>query len=103
MDRPRRESLQHNGITLRGLSQPTFATKSANSGSDLYGSSVTWCEISRTTEQPASRKRRAPLADTYLPALGIQYHRPDPRNTLDHRHEVESSAKMVSHCLRIAG
>src|SRR6478735_1576382 len=31
MDRPRRESRQHNGITLRGLSQPTFATKSANS------------------------------------------------------------------------
>src|SRR5437899_5730689 len=29
MDRPRRESRQHNGITLRGLSQPTFATKSA--------------------------------------------------------------------------
>jgi hypothetical protein len=32
MDRPRRESRQHNGITLRGLSQPTFATKSANIG-----------------------------------------------------------------------
>jgi hypothetical protein len=30
MDRPRRESRQHNGITLRGLSQLTFATKSAN-------------------------------------------------------------------------
>jgi len=29
MDRPRRDSPQHNGITLRGLSQPTFATKSA--------------------------------------------------------------------------
>jgi len=29
MDRPRRDSRQHNGITLRGLSQPTFATKSA--------------------------------------------------------------------------
>src|SRR5271154_6349387 len=32
MDRPRRESRQHNGITLRGLSQLTFATKSANTG-----------------------------------------------------------------------
>src|ERR1700734_4045478 len=31
MDRPRRDSRQHNGITLRGLSQPTSATKSANS------------------------------------------------------------------------
>jgi hypothetical protein len=30
MDRPRRDSRQHNGITLRDLSQPTFATKSAN-------------------------------------------------------------------------
>jgi hypothetical protein len=29
MDRPRRDSRQHNGITLRGPSQPTFATKSA--------------------------------------------------------------------------
>jgi hypothetical protein len=29
MDRPRRDSRQHNGITLRALSQPTFATKSA--------------------------------------------------------------------------
>jgi NitT/TauT family transport system ATP-binding protein len=27
MDRPRRDSRQHNGITLRGLSQLTFATK----------------------------------------------------------------------------
>ncbi|MGZ6184247.1 MAG: hypothetical protein ACXWNV_19785, partial [Vulcanimicrobiaceae bacterium] len=26
------ESRQHNGITLRGLSQPAFATKSARSG-----------------------------------------------------------------------
>src|SRR6476620_11076086 len=33
MDRPRRDSRQHNGITLRGLSQPTFATKSAITGS----------------------------------------------------------------------
>jgi hypothetical protein len=33
MDRPRRDSRQHNGITLAGLSQPTFATKSANNGS----------------------------------------------------------------------
>src|SRR4030088_3165163 len=33
MDRPRRDSRQHNGITLRGLSQLTFATKSAMSGS----------------------------------------------------------------------
>jgi hypothetical protein len=32
MNRPRRESRQHNGITLRGLSQLTFATKSARSG-----------------------------------------------------------------------
>src|SRR5215207_420018 len=32
MDRPRRESRQHNGITVRGLSQPTFATKSARTG-----------------------------------------------------------------------
>jgi len=29
MDRPRRDSPQHNGITVRGLSQPTSATKSA--------------------------------------------------------------------------
>jgi hypothetical protein len=32
MNRPRRDSRQHNGITLRGLSQPTFATKSAQNG-----------------------------------------------------------------------
>jgi hypothetical protein len=30
MDRPRRESRQHNGITVRGSPQPTFATKSVN-------------------------------------------------------------------------
>jgi hypothetical protein len=30
MDRPRRDSRQHNGITVRGQSQPTFATKSAD-------------------------------------------------------------------------
>ncbi|MGP8120982.1 MAG: sterol desaturase family protein, partial [Xanthobacteraceae bacterium] len=29
MDRPRRDSRQHNGITVRRRSQPTFATKSA--------------------------------------------------------------------------
>src|SRR5665647_2624131 len=29
MDRPRRDSRQHNGITVLGPSQPTFATKSA--------------------------------------------------------------------------
>src|SRR5450756_2131554 len=29
MDRPRRDSRQHYGIMLRGLPQPTFATKSA--------------------------------------------------------------------------
>jgi len=34
MDRPRRDSRQQNGITVRGLSQPTFATKSALSGHD---------------------------------------------------------------------
>src|SRR4051812_26625656 len=32
MDRPRRESRHRNGITLRGLSQLTFTTKSALSG-----------------------------------------------------------------------
>ena len=32
MDRPRRDSRQHNGITVCGLSQPTFATKSAKNG-----------------------------------------------------------------------
>jgi hypothetical protein len=30
MDQPRRDSRQQNRITLRGLSQPTFATKSAH-------------------------------------------------------------------------
>jgi hypothetical protein len=34
MDRPRRDSRQHNGITLAGSSQLTFATKSASSGLD---------------------------------------------------------------------
>ena len=29
MDRPHRESRQHNGITVLGLPQPTFTTKSA--------------------------------------------------------------------------
>jgi hypothetical protein len=32
MDRPRRDSRQHNGITVRHTSQLTFATKSAISG-----------------------------------------------------------------------
>jgi hypothetical protein len=31
MDRPRRDSRQRNGITVRGLPQPTFTTKSAQS------------------------------------------------------------------------
>jgi hypothetical protein len=33
MDRPHRDSRQHNGITVRHTSQLTFATKSANCGS----------------------------------------------------------------------
>src|SRR6478609_8485354 len=37
MDRPRRDSRHHNGITLRGVSQPTFATKLA-----LFGTS---CDV----------------------------------------------------------
>ena len=32
MDRPHRESRQRNGIMLRGLSEPTFAIKSAQIG-----------------------------------------------------------------------
>src|SRR5580698_9244204 len=32
MDRPHRDSRQHNGITVRPLSQLTFATKSATGG-----------------------------------------------------------------------
>jgi hypothetical protein len=32
MHRPRRDSRQHNGVTLHGLSQPTSATKSARNG-----------------------------------------------------------------------
>jgi hypothetical protein len=35
MDRPRRDSRQHNGITVRGLSQLTFATKSATSSHSI--------------------------------------------------------------------
>lgn len=35
MDRPHRESRQHNGIMLRRTAQPTFATKSAQSGPKL--------------------------------------------------------------------
>src|SRR5258708_39936538 len=49
MDRPLRDPRQHNGITLRGLSQPTFATKSAplrRVGADamwsLSGEERTW-------------------------------------------------------------
>src|SRR5579872_1041227 len=41
MDRPRRESRHHNGITLRGRSQPTFATKSAGCGHEGQGDGVT--------------------------------------------------------------
>src|ERR1700733_3035924 len=37
MDRPPRDSRQHNGITRRGLSQPTSATKSELSGRRRYG------------------------------------------------------------------
>jgi hypothetical protein len=36
MNRPRRDSRQQNGITVRGPSQLTFATKSALSGSNRY-------------------------------------------------------------------
>src|SRR3984893_13452407 len=45
MDRPRRESRQHNGITLRALSQLTFATKSARNGrshKNAIGPTPTW-------------------------------------------------------------
>src|SRR3982074_2348080 len=53
MDRPRRESRQHNGITLRGLSQLTFATKSAMSGSTgtLFDNLVS-TRVSAITEGP---------------------------------------------------
>src|SRR5258707_376391 len=39
--------------------------KSANSGSDLYGSSV-WWEISRTTEQPAVVEEAGSAASRYV-------------------------------------
>jgi len=41
MDRRRRDSRQHNGITLRGVSQPAFATKSAKSGRFRKNSDLT--------------------------------------------------------------
>src|SRR5437868_8569406 len=43
------------------------------------------------------------LLDANLPALGIQYHRLDSRNALDHGDEVEPPAKVFSHCPGIAG
>src|SRR5207244_3985644 len=38
----------------------------------------------------------------YLPALGIQYHHLDLRDALDDRDEVETAAKVFSHCYGIA-
>src|ERR1700730_1526677 len=49
MDRPRRDSPQHNGITLRGLSQPTSATKSALFGSPVMSALSPECARQRTS------------------------------------------------------
>ncbi len=48
MGRPRRDSRQQNGITVRGLSQPTFATKSAM---NRHGASRKW------PKEKAARRR----------------------------------------------
>jgi hypothetical protein len=57
MDRPLRDSRQYNRITLRGLSQPTFATKSANNGNAW--SSLRRLAISRSCSWAASLTRTA--------------------------------------------
>jgi hypothetical protein len=49
MDQPRRDSRQQNGITLRGLSQPTFATKSALFGRGAMSHFSPLCLQERTT------------------------------------------------------
>src|SRR5579859_5143380 len=48
MDRPRRDSRRHNGITVGGLSQPTSATKSALSGHCLSVVQVLLLAATRT-------------------------------------------------------
>ena len=57
MDRPRRESRQHDGITLRDLSQLTFATKSAPSRRRCCMGecplSGNWTRTGRSTRLPA--------------------------------------------------
>jgi len=48
MDRPHRESRQRNGITVRHLPQPTFATKSARSWHDSLARQRPLWEVKRT-------------------------------------------------------
>jgi hypothetical protein len=58
MDRPRRDSRQHNGITVRVRSQPTFATKSA-----LFGHAAV------VAERPLLRDERTKLRRGPRPEL----------------------------------
>jgi hypothetical protein len=60
MDRPRRDSHQRNGITVRGLPQPTFATKSALNGH---------CRFTTLREAIAYLAKTVPKADRDLPAV----------------------------------
>jgi hypothetical protein len=61
MDRPHRESHQHNGITLRRLSQLTFATKSAQSGRS-YANGISWSITSelKTIQFPTGKEIAKP-------------------------------------------
>src|SRR5215468_681749 len=51
----------------------------------------------------AEPRGRCRSLDAHLPALGIQYHRLNLRNAIDHRDEVEPAAKVLSNFPGIAG
>jgi hypothetical protein len=50
---PRRDSRQQNGITLRSLSQPTFATKSASNGHDRTPARCANCRYGLRQQRPS--------------------------------------------------
>jgi len=61
MNRSRRDSRQHNGITPQGLSQPTFATKSARNGHGAMSDLSPLCAPKRTSAERAWSRWRSTM------------------------------------------
>ena len=74
MDRPHRESRQHNGITVRGTPQPTFATKSALL-SMVTGPDNVRFQGTTGSSRPTAKVTLKPIADRLNKSSRLWCHR----------------------------